>query len=212
LAVVVLAAATAGCEFAKKKSPTEPTVTLVDIRITGPSALLIGQTAGYTTTATYSDSSSAPVGASWTSAAPAIAEVSAGGQLTAWTAGSTTISASFDGRTANHAVQITNPLIGQWVLSAASNPGSPSGIGTRTKALTQTDWVVEQRHPATGAIIFRHGGRYTIRGTEYSETVDFANASTASLIGRTFTATVNASANQFTQSSSGGTEEWTRIP
>jgi hypothetical protein len=132
--------------------------------------------------------------------------------LSAWTAGSTTISASFDGRTATHAVQITNPLIGQWILTAASNPGNPSGVGTRTKALTETDWVVEQKHPATGAIIFRHGGRYNIRGTEYSETVEFANASTASLIGRTFTATVNASANQFTQSSSGGTEEWTRVP
>jgi hypothetical protein len=60
--------------------------------------------------------------------------------------------------------------------------------------------------------VFRHGGRYTLRGTAYSETVDFANPSTASLIGRTFTSTVTLGADRFTQASQGSVEEWNRAP
>ena len=135
--------------------------------------------------------------------------ISSGGQLTALTAGSTNISASFEGRSATLGVQITNPLVGQWVLRASTNPGNPSGIGTRTKTFTENTWVVQQT-TATGTVVFRHGGRYTLRGTEYSETVEFANASTASLIGRTFTATLSLTANQFTQSAPIA-EEWSRV-
>ena len=95
------------------------------------------------------------------------------------------------------------------MLAASPNPGNPSGIGTRFKTFTETEWLIQQT-TATGAVVFRHGGRYTFRGTEYSETVEFANANTANLIGRTFTATLSATANQFTQSAP-IPEEWSRV-
>ena len=190
---------------------TAPTPTVIELRISGPNTLLIGQTAGYSATAVYSDGTSSPASPVWTSAVPAVVEISSGGQVTAWTAGSTTISANLAGRNAASGVQVTNPLVGQWVLAAATNPGNPSGVNTRTKTFTETEWVINQPNPATGTVVFRHGGHYTLRGTEYSETVDYANTSTASLIGRTFTATVKAEGSRFTQSSSNANEEWNRV-
>jgi hypothetical protein len=95
-------------------------------------------------------------------------------------------------------VEVTNPLVGRWVLTASANPGNPSGINTRIKTFTEDEWLVEQT-TAGGAVVFRHGGHYTLRGTAYTETVEFANANTANLIGQTFTATLNVSADQFTQ-------------
>jgi hypothetical protein len=190
-------------------SKSGPSRTLTDLRITGPNALLISQNVSYTATATYSDGGSSAESATWTSSSATVAEISAGGQLTALTAGSTSVSAAFGGRTASLDVQVTNPLVGQWVLTASANPGFPSGINTRIKSFTATGWVIEQA-TASGAIVFRHGGRYTLRGTAYSETVDFANASTASLIGQTFTATLSLGASQFTQSAPIA-ETWTRV-
>ena len=67
-----------------------------------------------------------------------------------------------------------------------------------------------QQTTAGGAVVFRHGGHYTLRGTAYTETVEFANANTANLIGRTFTATLNLSADQFTQSAPIA-ETWNRV-
>lgn len=184
--------------------------TLVDLRITGPSSLLISQSASYTATAMYSDGSSAAESATWISSSTDVAEISSNGQLTALTRGSTNVAATFNGRTAGLDVQVVNPLVGQWVLTASANPGNPSGINTRIKTFTENEWHIEQAN-ASGAIVFRHGGRYTIRGTAYTETVDFANASTANLVGRTFTATVTLGANEFTQSDPFA-ETWTRVP
>ena len=190
-------------------SPSEPSRTIDDLRITGPNTLLISQSASYTATAVYADGTTSQESPAWTSSSTAVAEISAVGQLTALTAGSTNISASFEGRTATFAVQVTNPLVGQWVLTASANPGNPSGIGRRTKTFTDDTWTILQT-TATGSVVFRHGGHYTLRGTEYSETVEFANASTANLIGRTFTATLNLADNQFTQSAPIA-ETWNRV-
>jgi hypothetical protein len=199
----------AGCDI-KRSQPIDPSpagTTVVDLRIAGPSALLIGQTAGYSATSVYSDGTSATAAAAWISATPDVAEISSGGQLTAWTAGTTVISASFEGRAATLAIQIKNPLVGQWLLAA----GNPGAIGRSVKSFTETEWEVSQPNPATGGLLYRHGGHYTLRGTEYAETVEFANASTAQFIGRTFAATVTAEANRFTQATPGQvTEEWTR--
>ena len=51
---------------------------------------------------------------------------------------------------------------------------------------------------------------YTLRGTTYTETVEFANANTAFLLGQTFMATISLSANQFTQSAPFA-ETWNRV-
>lgn len=103
----------------------------------------------------------------------------------------------------------TYTLVGRWVLTASANPGIPSGINTRIKTFTENEWVVEQT-TTSGAVVFRHGGHYTLLGTAYTETVEFANASTANLVGQTFTATLNLGDNQFTQSAPFA-ETWTRM-
>src|SRR5436853_622458 len=43
---------------------------------------------------------------------------------------------------------------------------------------TQTD-------PKTGVVIFHHGGTYTLKGSDYVETVEYATPSTKDLIGQT---------------------------
>ena len=204
--VVAMAVSLVGCG---SKAPSEPSRTIVNLRIAGSNALLISQSANYTATATYSDGGSSAESATWTSSSAAVAEISSGGQLTALTTGSTNVSANFDGRTATLGVQVTNPLVGRWVLTASANPGNPSGINTRIKTFTEDEWQIQQT-TAAGAVVFRHGGHYTLRGTAYTETVEFANANTANLIGRTFTATLNLSADQFTQSAPTA-ETWNRV-
>jgi len=205
--LIGVGASVGGCT--SKKGPNEPSRTVVDLRITGPNALLISQSASYSATAMYSDGAAAVESATWTSSSTAVAEISSAGQLTALTTGATTVSATFNGRTATLGIQVTNPLVGQWVLTASSNPGNPSGINTRIKTFTENEWQIQQT-TAAGAVVFRHGGHYTLRGTTYTETVEFANANTASLIGQTFTATISLSANQFTQSAPFA-ETWSRV-
>jgi hypothetical protein len=203
----VAAAAVGAC--GSKNAPSGPSRTIVDLRITGPNALLIGQRAVYTATATYFRWRILSGERHMDPSSTAVGEISSAGQLTAWTTGTTNVSATFDGRTATLGVQVTNPLVGQWVLTASANPGSPSGINTRIKTYTENEWLIEQS-TAGGAIVFRHGGHYTLRGTAYVETVEFANPNTANLIGLTFTGTVNVSDNQFTQSAPLA-ETWTRV-
>lgn len=210
LLVFLIGAAAASVGGCGSKKPSEPSRTIVDLRITGPNALLISQTGNYTATATYSDGGSSVESATWTSSSTAVAEISSGGQLTALTRGSTNVSAAFNGRTATFGVEVTNPLVGEWVLTASANPGNPSGINRRIKTFTENEWLIQQT-TVGGAVVFRHGGRYTLRGTAYTEMVDFANANTANLIGRTFTATLNLDANQFTQSAPIA-ETWSRVP
>ena len=100
-------------------------------------------------------------------------------------------------------------LAGQWVLTASANPGNPSGINTRVKTFTENEWLIQQT-TAGGDVVFRHGGHYTLRGTAYTEMVEFANPNTANLIGQTFTATLNLGANQFTVSAPVA-ETWNRV-
>lgn len=203
----VAAASVGACS--SNSSPSGPSRTIAELRVAGPNTLLISQSASYTAMATYSDGASASESATWSSSSAAVAEITPTGQLTALTTGSTTVSASAGGRTASLDVQVSNPLVGRWVLTASASPGNPSGINTRTKSFTESEWLVEQR-TAAGVIVFRHGGHYTLRGTAYTETVEFANASTANLVGRTFPATLSLGANEFTQSAP-VPETWTRV-
>jgi hypothetical protein len=193
---VAMAVSLVGCG---SNAPSGPGRTIVDLRITGLNSLLISQSASYSATATYSDGGSSAESATWASSSASVAEISSGGQLTALTTGSTNVSATFGGRSATFGVQVTNPLVGRWVLTASANPGNPSGINMRIKTFTEDGWLIEQT-TAGGTVVFRHGGHYTLRGGAYTETVEFANANTTNLIGRTFTATLNLTADQFTQS------------
>jgi hypothetical protein len=103
-------------------------------------------------------------------------------------------------------------LIGAWQLKEAKNPGTPSGIGTRLKLFTGTHWCVIQPDPASGKIVFQHGGHYSLDGTVLSETVDFAGDSTSSLVGKTFKFDVKITSDALEQLDPEGTfnEKWER--
>lgn len=80
---------------------------------------------------------------------------------------------------------LSEKLIGTWVLTKTVTPGSPSGVGTRLKMITPTHWCVVQPDPISGTIVFQHGGTYKLDGKKYAESIDFAGESTSSLIGQT---------------------------
>ena len=104
-------------------------------------------------------------------------------------------------------------LIGTWKLEAATNPGSPSGIGTRLRLFTGTHWCVVQPHPDTGLIVFQHGGHYGLEGNKLRMTTDFAGELTKSFIGRTGTFTIQIDGDTYKQVDANGTfdETWKRV-
>jgi hypothetical protein len=108
---------------------------------------------------------------------------------------------------------LATKLVGTWKLEEASNPGSPSGIGTRLKLFTGTHWCVIQPDPKSGEIVFQHGGRYELDGSKMKTTTDFAGESTKTLIGRNGTLTIKIAGDTMTQSDADGVynETWKRV-
>jgi len=82
--------------------------------------------------------------------------------------------------------QLAKELVGTWILVGAPGQiGLPPAEGGRLKLLTDTSWSVTQTDPKNGAVVFHHGGTYTLKENEYTEHVEFANANTKELIGKT---------------------------
>lgn len=108
---------------------------------------------------------------------------------------------------------LSSKLIGTWVLDSTSNPGTPSGIGSRLKFFTGTHWFVIQPNPTTGAIVFQHGGRYELKGNTMSEHIDFAGELTKGLIGITGVFTIEVDSNTYRQIDPNGifNETWKRV-
>lgn len=104
-------------------------------------------------------------------------------------------------------------LIGTWKLQRATNPGVPSGIGTRLKFFTGTHWCVVQPEPGTGLIVFQLGGHYMLEGNKLRATTDFAGEPTKSFIGRTATFTIQLDGDTYKQVDPKGTfdETWERV-
>ena len=104
-------------------------------------------------------------------------------------------------------------LIGTWTLEKASTPGSPSGVGSRLKMFTGTHWCIIQPDPATGIIVFQHGGRYELEGTKLKLTRDFAGESTRTMIGSTGVFELQVDGDTMTQTDADGTfnETWKRV-
>jgi hypothetical protein len=106
----------------------------------------------------------------------------------------------------------SSPLKGEWVLATSDRPGTPSGIGIRRKSFTDTTWSMVQKDPATGIVVFEHGGEYKLNGTSYTETVRHAGTTTANLIGQTFAYRVTVSGDTFSQVDGMWNETWRRAP
>lgn len=105
-------------------------------------------------------------------------------------------------------------LLGTWLLETAAVPGNPSGIGLRRMTFTPGKWEIVQRNPATGAIVFRHGGTYRLNGDIMESTVTFAEKSTANRIGIASSSKIKVEGDVFAKVGLDNpfTETWRRIP
>ena len=103
-------------------------------------------------------------------------------------------------------------LIGTWIL--VGTPGKeeePPAKGGRLKFITGKHWTVTESDEA-GKVTIHHGGTCTIEGDEYTETVKYANESTAELIGRSFKFKIKLEGDKYTQTGIGNpyTQVWRR--
>lgn len=115
LVLGVLALGT-GCD---RKSPVAPSgpppPAVTSLVITGADAVLTGLSATYTATATLSDGATQTGTTTWSSSNPFVATVDAAGRLEGRAHGSTTVTATYIGRSASKTVQVVNNYAGTWV-------------------------------------------------------------------------------------------------
>ena len=110
--------------------------------------------------------------------------------------------------------QLEKDLHGSWVLvGRPGEVGAAPAVGGRIKLVTDHSWSVTQADPKTGAVLFHHGGTYTLKGNEYAETVDYANDSTRELVKKTFKFTLTIEGNTLTLIGVGNPwqEVWKRV-
>jgi hypothetical protein len=95
--------------------------------------------------------------------------------------------------------QLARDLIGAWVLvGTPDNIGEPPATGGRLKFFTGKHWAITQADNS-GKVIYHHGGTYTLDCEEYAETIEYANESTADLIGKTHKFHVKVEGDKYTQ-------------
>lgn len=105
-------------------------------------------------------------------------------------------------------------LLGIWILVGKPGEVEEAPVaGGRLKFFTGRHWVITQADPDSGVAIFHHGGTYTLKGSDYAETVEYANENTKSLIKQTFNFTVKVEGDTLTQIGIGNpwTEVWKRV-
>lgn len=86
--------------------------------------------------------------------------------------------------TATASSDIANELIGAWEIISTPSGSTPTPGGP-IQFYTGKYWCITQCDPNNGVVTFHQGGTYTINGNECTETVQYANPSTMSEIGRT---------------------------
>lgn len=127
LAVLGLVAVANGCGDKTPAAPSQPVTTVSGLAITGPDAILTGLSTGYTANAAFADGSTRAIAAVWTSSNPAAASVDGMGGFTGRTHGSTTLTATYEGRSASKTVQVVNNYAGTWegryVVKACADSG-----------------------------------------------------------------------------------------
>jgi hypothetical protein len=96
--------------------------------------------------------------------------------------------------------QLAQDLVGTWVLAGTPDrPQDPPEKGGRLKFFTGTHWCITQADPTSGKVIFHHGGTYTLDGDKMAETIEYANDSTSSLIGKTHHFAIKVEGDTYTQ-------------
>lgn len=98
-------------------SPTSPTATVVlsSIAVTGSStALMVGESATLTATATYSDGTTRSITVTWSSSDSTVVSVDSAGRVTAAGGGTVTITATAEGRSGTLSVRGIPDYSGEW--------------------------------------------------------------------------------------------------
>jgi hypothetical protein len=109
--------------------------------------------------------------------------------------------------------QIARDAIGTWML--AGTPGKvedPPPAKGPLKFLTGKHWTFTQADPQTGKVVYHHGGTCTLDGDNYAETINYANESTANMIGQTLKFKLEVDGDTLTQTGIGNpyTQVWKR--
>src|SRR5262245_48227348 len=108
-ALMIAALVTACDDKPNPIGPTSPPAPSVAILVTsGADYVLTGSTAAHTATATLSDGSMRTVTPSWSSSAVNVATVDNAGRLDGRAHGSTTLTATYEGRSVSKTVQVVN--------------------------------------------------------------------------------------------------------
>ena len=115
VSVLGLVAVGAGCSGKSPAGPSQSTApTITGLAIIGADAVLTSLSANYTVTATLTDGTTRSVTPAWTSSNPGVASVDGGGRLEGRIHGSTTLTATYEGRSASRNVQVVNNYSGTW--------------------------------------------------------------------------------------------------
>ena len=94
-------------------------------------------------------------------------------------------------------------LIGTWDFAGTPDKEEePLAKGGRLKFITGKHWTLTHYDEA-GKVTIHHGGTCTIDGDEYTETVKYANESTAELIGQSFKFKVKLEGDKYTPTGMG---------
>ena len=110
--------------------------------------------------------------------------------------------------------QLAKDMIGAWELTGT--PEQPNGAPAETRSVkfrTGKSWGVTYYTRATGAVVYHHGGSYTVDGETYEESVEYATEATKEIIGQKFKFKVKVEGDTFTQIGDGNpyNEVWKRI-
>ena len=139
--VVVFAALATGCNDktnpAGPSRPAVPTVTNLDI--SGADAVRTGVSTNYTVTVILSDGTTRAVTPMWTSSNPGVANVDTAGRLVGLAHGTTSLTASHEGRSASKTVQVVNNYEGSWVGRYVINACDASG-DLRDRDVVSRSW------------------------------------------------------------------------
>src|SRR5262249_33932055 len=81
---------------------------------------------------------------------------------------------------------LARDLVGTWILAGTPDRfEDPPPAKGPLKFFTGKHWTFTQADPATGKVVYHHGGTYALDGDSYAETFQYANENTANLIGQT---------------------------
>jgi hypothetical protein len=103
--------------------------------------------------------------------------------------------------------------IGRRAFRGPGDEKEPPAKGGRLKFFGAKNWTITQADPDTGAVVFHHGGTFTLEGDKFSEKIEYANDNTKDLIGKSLHFTIKVEDDKLTQQGIDNSfnEVWKRV-